>query len=217
MARLTFSDLGPSGRVLLIGAHCDDIEIGCGATLVDLVARWPELEFHAIILCSDEQREREARQSLAALLGEKSRLTLHFGGLRDGYLPYMASDAKDFLVSEVGSLEPDIVFTHYSGDFHQDHRFAAELTYQVFRNNLILEMEIPKYDGDMGRPNLFFPVSEHAIRQKISVLIEHYPSQNEKYWFTAEVFESMLRLRGLECRAASGMAEAFYASKVVLS
>lgn len=217
MARLTLDDIGPSGQVLLLGAHCDDIEIGCGATLVDLVKRWPDLEFHAIIFCSDDRREQEARQGLAALLGEKASLTLHFGGLRDGYLPYQATEAKEYLVSKVNSLESSLVFTHSKNDLHQDHKFVAELTYQTLRNSLILEIEIPKYDGDMGRPNVFFPVSQQAVDHKISTLLERYPSQGDKHWFSRETFVAILRLRGLECKSASGMAEGFYASKIVIT
>jgi LmbE family N-acetylglucosaminyl deacetylase len=217
MARLTFSDIGPAGKVLCLGAHCDDIEIGCGATLVDLAKRWPDLEFHAVIFCSDEQREKEARQSLAALLGDNTHVSLHFGELRDGYLPYQAVEAKEYLVSKVNSLAPDLVFTHSRNDLHQDHRFVGEITYQAIRNSLILEMEIPKYDGDMGRPNMYFPVSQNATDLKISTLMECYPSQADKLWFSEESFRSILRLRGIECRSATGTAEAFYASKVVIS
>lgn len=217
MAKLTLEDIGPAGQVVLLGAHCDDIEIGCGAVLVDLVNRWPKLEIHAIIFCSDDQREKETRGSLFALLGEKADVNLHFGGLQDGYLPYEAGKAKDYLKGESKELSSGIVFTHFRGDAHQDHRFVAELTYQVFRDHLILEMEVPKYDGDLGQPNIYFPVSEVATEQKINVLIEHYSSQSDKYWFTEETFRSLLFLRGLECKSPSGMAEAFYASKVVLS
>ncbi len=217
MARLTLDNIGPSGQVLLLGAHCDDIEIGCGATLVDLVKRWPGLEFHSIIFCSNDRREQEARQGLATLLGEKTGLTLHFGGLRDGYLPYQATEAKEYLVSKVNSLDPSLVFTHSKNDLHQDHRFVAELTYQALRNSLILEMEIPKYDGDMGRPNVYFPTSQKAVDHKISALLECYPSQGDKYWFSQESFAAILRLRGLECKSNSGMAEGFYASKIVIT
>ena len=144
MARLTLDDVGPSGQVLLLGAHCDDIEIGCGATLVELVTRWPELDIHAVIFCSDDRREKETRQSLATLLGAKSRVTIHFGRLRDSYLPYQPVEAKEYLVSRVSLLKPSLVFTHNRHDLHQDHRFVAELTYQALRESLILEMEIPK-------------------------------------------------------------------------
>ena len=131
MARLTIGDIGPDGQVLLLGAHCDDIEIGCGATLVDLVRRRPDLHFHSIIFCSDPRREKEVRRSLKVLLGKETHITLHFGGLRDGYLPYQAAEVKDYLVDKVSSLEPDLVFTHNRADLHQDHRFVGEITYQV--------------------------------------------------------------------------------------
>ena len=217
MARVTLENIGPSGQVLLLGAHCDDIEIGCGATLIDLVERWPDLNFHAIIFCSDNQREKEARQGLATLLGEESSVTLHFGRFRDGYLPHQAIEAKEYLIAKVSSLEPTLVFTHSKNDLHQDHKFVAELTYQVLRNSMILEMEIPKYDGDMGRPNVYFPVSQKAVDHKLFALRNCYPSQGDKHWFSEETFSAILRLRGLECKSASGMAESFYSSKIVMT
>lgn len=217
MAKIALDDVGPNGQILLLGAHCDDIEIGCGATIVDLASKWPELEFHAIIFCSDAHREDEARQGLTSLLGGDSQLSMHFGGLRDGYLPYQAVEAKEYLSSEVASLVPSLVFTHFRDDLHQDHRFVADITYQVLRDSLVLEMEIPKYDGDMGRPNVFFPVSENAVERKVSTLMENYASQRVKNWYTEETFRSILRLRGLECRSTTAMAEAFYVSKLVIS
>ena len=217
MARLTFDALGRSRQILLLGGHCDDIEIGCGATLVDLIKRSPDIEFHVIIFCSDSRREQETRHSLKVLLGEDADITFNFGGLRDGYLPYQAVAAKDFLLSKVKALTPDLVFTHNRDDLHQDHRFVGEITYQALRDSLILEMEIPKYDGDTGRPNVYFPVSQAAADHKVSTLMECYASQLDKHWFTKETFMAILRLRGLECRSAGGMAEAFYASKIVIS
>ena len=186
-------------------------------TTVPLLTRWPELDIHALIFCSDERREKETRRSLKSLLGSKSRVMCHFGRLRDGYLPYRPVEAKEFLVDKVASLTPGLVITHYREDLHQDHRFVAELTYQALRDALILEMEIPKYDGDMGRPNVYFPVSQQATDRKISTLMECYPSQHDKHWFCKETFDGLLRLRGLECKAASGKAEAFYATKITIA
>ena len=215
--QLALGHLGPSGKVLCLGAHCDDIEIGCGATLVELAKRWPDLDFHILVFCSRPGREEESRLSLASLLGPQTKLTLHFAELRDSYLPYRAFEAKEYLINKVGGLEPNLVFSHYREDLHQDHRFVGEITYQVFRSALILEMEIPKYDGDMGRPNVYFPASETATNHKISTLMSCYPSQREKDWFSEDTFRAIMRLRGLECRSATGMAEAFYASKIVVS
>ena len=217
LERLTLGHIGPTGTVLCLGAHCDDIEIGCGATLVDLVRRWPELDFHVLIFCSQPGREQESRLSLATLLGQQAKLTFHFGVLRDSYLPYQAVEAKEYLTSEVGKLAPDLIFTHNREDLHQDHRFVGEVTYQVFRAGLVLEMEIPKYDGDMGKPNVYFPATEIAADHKVSTLMSAYPSQLEKDWFSEETFRAIMRLRGLECRSDTGLAEAFYASKIVVA
>ena len=217
MARLNFDRPDPSRHILLLGAHCDDIEIGCGATLVELAGRWPEAEFHAVIFCSDDEREAEARASLERLIGDRASLSMTFGGLKDGFLPYRAEEAKTFLVQAVKGLSPDIVFTHCTRDLHQDHRFVAEITYQALRDSLILEMEIPKYDGDLGRTNLYFPVSRAAADHKISTLMTCYPTQASKPWFSEDTFASLLRIRGVECRSESGLAEAFYGSKLVLA
>ncbi len=217
MAGLSLSDAITGNQVLVLGAHCDDIEIGCGATLVDLAERSPDLKFHAIIFCSDPEREKECRKGLRTLLGEKADLTMDFGGLRDGFLPYRAEEAKQFLIDKATGLSPSLIFTHSYNDLHQDHRFVCEITWQVLRDGLLLEMEIPKYDGDLGRPNVYFPLSQQAVEKKISTLMTCYPSQLTKQWFKDETFEAMLRLRGVECKADTGMAEAFYASKIILS
>lgn len=217
LARLNLGDPGSRSQILVLGAHCDDIEIGCGATLVELVAQSPDLKIHTIIFCSDPNREKETRHGLRALLGDQANLSMDFGGLKDGFLPYSAEKTKQFLVEKTKGLSPDLVFTHYRDDLHQDHRFVGEITYQVLRAGLILEMEIPKYDGDLGRPNVYFPASRDAVNRKIETLMDCYPSQSVKHWFGKETFLAMLRLRGLECKAESGMAEAFYASKIVFS
>ena len=217
LAKLSLGGSDARGQVLVLGAHCDDVEIGCGATLVDLADRSPDLQFHFIIFCSDSTREDETRKGLRNLLGNRVDLSMEFGGLKDGFLPYRAEEAKQFLIDKTRSLSPDIVFTHSRNDLHQDHRFVSEITRQVLRDGLVLEMEIPKYDGDLGRPNAYFPVTQTAVDRKISTLMSCYPSQLKKYWFKEETFEAMLRLRGLECKAETGMAEAFYASKILLS
>lgn len=216
-AKLNISSAVSGNQVLLLGAHCDDIEIGCGATLVDLARRSPELQFHSIIFCSDPVREKESRQGLSTLLGEQANLTMDFGGLRDGFLPYRAEEVKQFLIDKTKGLSPSLIFTHSHNDLHQDHRFVCEITRQVLRDGLVLEMEIPKYDGDLGRPNVYFPVTKPAAERKISTLMDCYPSQLKKQWFTKETFEAILRLRGLECKAEAGMAEAFYVSKIIFS
>ena len=217
MSTLTFSDLGPKGHVLCLGAHCDDIEIGCGATIAGLAERNPRIQVSAIVFCSNAHRKVEAQKSMVKLLNGHANLELHIADFRDGFLPYQAVTAKEYLSDTVVGMAPDVVFTHNRQDLHQDHRCVGEMTYQVIRDSLILEMEIPKFDGDLGRPNLFFPVSKELANRKISTLMQCYPSQSKKDWFTEDTFAAMLRLRGIECRSASGMAEAFYASKIVMS
>ena len=214
---LTLGTLGPKGTVVCLGAHCDDIEIGCGATLIGLRDRWPALTIHCVIFCSDERREAESRESITALLGREDGLSFSFGNLRDGYLPYGASDAKQFLVDSAAALNPDLIFSHNRADLHQDHRFVGELALQVFRTGLILEMEIPKYDGDLGKPSVYFPASQSAIDHKLATLLSAYPSQREKDWFSEGTFRAIMRLRGIECRSPTGMAEAFFASKLVVA
>ena len=217
LAKINLGDAESCSEVLILGAHCDDIEIGCGATLVDLVERSPKLRFHAVIFCSDPGRESETRKGLSTLLGERANLTIDFGGLRDGFLPYRAEETKQFLIDKTRPLSPDVVFTHSRHDLHQDHRFVSEITRQVLRDGLVLEMEIPKYDGDLGRPNVYFPVTQGAVNRKISTLMTCYLSQIDKHWFKEESFQALLSLRGLECKAESGLAEAFYASKIIIS
>ncbi len=217
LAKIGLGDPNTSSEILVLGAHCDDIEIGCGAALITLAERSPDSNFHTIIFCSDPTRENETRRALRSLLGDHANLTMHFGSLKDGFLPYRAEEAKNFLVDKTKTLSPDLILTHSRNDLHQDHRFVGEITYQVLRNATVLEMEIPKYDGDLGRPNVYFPVTKAAVDRKISTLMTNYPSQTDKHWFRKENFEAMLRLRGLECKAQSGLAEAFYTSKIVFS
>ena len=217
MLRISLDGLEASGTILCLGAHCDDVEIGCGATLVDLTERFPGVRIHVIVFCSDERREAETRRSLALLLDENSKLTLNFATFRDGYLPYQAAEVKEYLAKQARGIAPDLVITHNRQDLHQDHKLIGEITYQEFRDNLIFEMEIPKYDGDMGRPNVYIPVSDDGSKRKIARLIDCYESQREKDWFSSDTFLALMRLRGLECRSPTGLAEAFYVSKLVLT
>lgn len=216
MLAVSLESLKNGGQVLCLGAHCDDVEIGCGATLVDLCQRYPGITIHAIVFCSDDQREAETRRCMSQLLGDTVNVMLNFANFRDGYLPYMAADVKDFLVATSRGIKPDLVFTHSRQDLHQDHKLVGEITYQVFRDNLIFEMEIPKYDGDIGQRNIYYPVSEKAVDQKNRSLMESYVSQRGKDWFREETFMSLMRLRGIECRSATGLAEAFQVFKLVL-
>jgi LmbE family N-acetylglucosaminyl deacetylase len=197
-------------RVLAIGSHADDIEIGCGGTLLRLAQDVEPLELHWVVLSADGERADEARAGAAAFGAEAEVLAF-----RDAFFRY-GGEVKEFFEELKGRFEPDLVLTHHDADRHQDHRLVAELTWNTFRDHLILEYEIPKYDGDLGTPNVFFHLSEAVARRKVELLLDSFPSQSEKRWFTEDVFTGLMRLRGMECNAAGGLAEAFYARKLSL-
>jgi LmbE family N-acetylglucosaminyl deacetylase len=203
-------------RILCIGAHCDDIEIGCGGTLLTFVED-PGVSVDWVVFSSDPAREKEAGASAAAFLGGRSNHRVVVHRFRDGYFPSLAADIKDVFEQLKGSCKPDLVLTHHRGDFHQDHRVLGELAWNTFRDHLILEYEIPKYDGDLGRPNVFVPLPDAIHARKIELLMRHFASQQDKQWWSAETFNALMRLRGIECNAPSGYAEAYYGPKVSLS
>ena len=208
--------LEPIERVLCIGAHGDDIEIGCGATLGMLAARPSPPVIDWLVMTADDVREAETRAAASALCGDALGEVRVWQG-RDGYLPYEAARTKDAFRALTSDLTPDLVFTHRLADRHQDHSFLAELTWQTFRNHSVLEYEIPKYEGDLAPMSCFVPVDEAAVKLKLNVLMEVYGSQRSKYWFTEDLFRAVLRLRGMEARSPTGMAEAFDMRKVVLA
>jgi LmbE family N-acetylglucosaminyl deacetylase len=207
---------GP-GAVLCIGAHCDDIEIGCGGTVLRLLELNPSLVVHWVVLCSDARRRAEALDGARRFLGKDADERVRIQAFRDGFLPYVGAEVKDFFERIKGQLQPDLILTHFRSDLHQDHRLVSELTWNTFRDHLILEFEIPKYDGDLGAPNFFVPLSEALVARKLEHVMGAFPSQRGKRWFTAETFRALMRLRGIECNAADGYAEAFYARKLVLT
>ncbi len=202
-------------RVLCIGAHCDDIEIGCGATLLRLTGERP-LDVTWLILCSTTQRAAEARLSAAAFLKKARTRTLNIETFRDGYLPAQWAQAKECIESLKAGGDPDLIFTHDLHDRHQDHRVTSELTWSTFRDHVILEYEIPKYDGLSGEPNLYISVSQAVAERKIRHLLKSYSTQRAKRWFSRETFFALMRLRGVECNAPDGLAEAFHARKLVV-
>lgn len=204
-------------RLLCLGAHCDDIEIGCGGTVLALLAANPELTVDWVVFGSTPPRAAEARASAAAFLGHDARHRIVIREFRDGYFPSESAAIKDAFEELKRLPGPDLVLTHHRGDFHQDHRVIGELTWNTFRNHVVLEYEIPKYDGDLGRPNLFVPLADAVRRRKVELILEHFPSQAGKQWWTASTFDALMRLRGIECAAAEGWAEAFFAPKLVLS
>jgi LmbE family N-acetylglucosaminyl deacetylase len=202
-------------RLLCIGAHCDDIEIGCGATLLRLASERP-IEVHCLVLSATPARAREAQRAAERFLERARAHTLRIEALRDGYLPAAWAEAKDIFESSKDGLRPDLIFAPHREDRHQDHRVASELTWNTFRDHTILEYEIPKYDGGLGQPNCYVPVSREVARAKARLLLASFRSQRGRPWFSAETFLALMRLRGVECNAPEGYAEAFHARKVVL-
>jgi len=200
-----------------LGAHADDIEVGCGGTVLELAARRPGSRFHWVVFSALGQRRGEAGASAEFFLKHAGPRSLALGDFRDGFLPYEGTRVKEFFERLKGEVQPDLVLTHCRGDLHQDHRLVNELTWNTFRDHLILEYEIPKYDGDFGQPNVFVPISRANAAAKVEGILEHFVSQQGKHWFTDETFLAVLRLRGIEARAPSGYAEAFFGRKVPLS
>lgn len=210
----TLDLLGGAERALFLGAHCDDIEIGCGATMRRLSRLYPQTGIRLLVLTSTEQRAAEAKAAAARFVGTGDAVTvLEF---RDGHLPFSGGAVKDALADATEGYHPDLVFTHYRDDFHQDHRFVGELAWQLYRDATILEYEIPKWDGDLGRPNLYVPADTEDADFKLEALPEIYASQTVKPWFDDELLRGLMRIRGMECKASSGYAEAFHASKLLV-
>jgi LmbE family N-acetylglucosaminyl deacetylase len=202
-------------KILCLGSHSDDIEIGCGGTILRLAAEYPDCEFHWVVFNAIGVREAEARRAAELFAGPllKSPLLKTF---QDGFMPYVGAEVKAVFEKELKQLSPDLILTHHAKDAHQDHRLISELTWNTFRDHLILEYEIPKYDGDMGRPSVFVPLREEACKRKVDYILEAFESQKSKRWFERETFLSLMRLRGMECNAPSGYAEAFYSRKMAL-
>lgn len=208
-------DFPADAAVLCIGAHCDDIEIGCGGTLFELHRRHPHLRFHWAVFSGEPEREAETRAAAANLLGAGGA-ELQFMGFRGSYFPYLGAQIKDAFEALRSRIDPQLIFTHFLADRHQDHRVVAELTWNTFRNHTILEYEIVKYEGDLDRPQLYVPLSSPAVECKIATLMDCFPSQRSRQWFDPDLFRGHLRLRGVECNSPSRHAEAFHARKLIL-
>jgi LmbE family N-acetylglucosaminyl deacetylase len=208
-------DSSTSLKVLCLGAHSDDIEIGCGGSLLRLLSGDRQLDITWVVFSSSKEREQEARKSSELFLRRANRKELIVKNFRDGFFPFDGAQIKG-VFEDLKRLSPDVIFTHNRKDAHQDHRLLAELTWNTFRNHLILEYEIPKYDGDLGRPNFFVPLDQAIYESKVSYLMEAFETQRGKPWFEKETFLALMRLRGMECNAPSGYAEAFYCRKVVV-
>ena len=205
---------GPK-RILALGAHADDIEIGCGGTILRWLEENPATEVYWVVLGAIGHRKTEALESASLFLSNAQRKEIVVKEFRDGYFPYMAAEIKDFFEELKRIYIPDLILTHYREDLHQDHRLVSELTWNTFRNHLILEYEIVKYDGDLGAPNFFVCLSESVVKRKIRNILECFQSQKSKNWFTEDAFSSILRLRGIESNAPETHAEGFYCRKMV--
>ena len=202
-------------RILCLGAHSDDIEIGCGGTLSQLVRRTPQPEFRWVVFSAPGARAQEAGRGARRFLGAASAGAVRLYDFKDGYFPAQFDAIKDAFEELAREFRPDVVFTHTRNDRHQDHRVVSDLTWNTFRKHLILEYEIPKWDGDLGQPNIYVPLSGPVARRKSKALLDVFGTQRGKDWFSEETFMGLLRLRGIECRAEAGYAEAFHARKVL--
>lgn len=203
--------------VLCLGAHADDIEIGCGGTVLRLLAENEAVRVHWVVLGAEGVREQEARAGAERFLQRAAAKDVTVAGFRDSYFPYLGGQVKEYVEKLRDRVSPDVIFTHYRHDLHQDHRLLSELTWCAFRDHLILEYEVPKYDGDLGRPNFYVPLDEATCREKIAGITAAYASQHAKPWFTDDTFWALLRLRGVECHAPHRFAEAFHARKMALA
>jgi LmbE family N-acetylglucosaminyl deacetylase len=202
--------------ILCIAAHCDDVEIGCAGTLLELRARFPAAHFYWFVLSGDETRASETRTASERLFAENARCTVDVQRFRASYFPSHAGEIKDAFESLKSRVVPELIFTHYLYDRHQDHRLLAELTWNTFRDHTILEYEIPKFEGDLAQPNVYVPLSNATVDRKINMLEECFPSQRSRSWFSADVFRGLMRIRGVECNSESGFAEAFHGRKLTL-
>jgi len=208
--------LRDGATLLCLGAHSDDIEIGCGGTLLKLLNRHPDVHVRWVVFGADEERAGEAKESAAAFLAGVKSFEVTIKAFRNAYFPSQADRIKDDLEILKREVEPDLIFTHYENDLHQDHRVISQLTWNTFRSHLILEYEIPKYDGDLGRPNVFSCLEEAHCQRKIDIIRECFGSQRDKQWFDADLFRAILRLRGMESNSPTRFAEAFHCRKLVL-
>jgi LmbE family N-acetylglucosaminyl deacetylase len=210
----------PSGsggiELLCLGAHSDDIEIGCGGTLYRLLREWPVERVTWVVFSGDAARAAEARRSARRVLGRRVGARIVQAEFRESYFPYTAVAIKEFLHELGRDVSPDLVFTHYRDDRHQDHRLVSELTYNAFRDHLVFEYEIPKLDGDLGNPNVYVSLDATTVRRKMALLTSSFGSQRDKRWFSEEVFRGLMRIRGMEAGSPSGYAEAFYGRKLVI-
>ena len=200
-------------NILCLGAHCDDIEIGCGGTILKIIENYQISHFKWVIIASNEIRKKEATASAEMFLQNVKSKEIIIKEYRDGFLPFLATEVKDYFEELKRAFNPDVIFTHYRNDRHQDHRLVSDLTWNTWRDHLILEYEIPKYDGDLGIPNFFVPLEEKYIKRRNEILLKAFKSQASKHWLDEDTINALPRLRGME--SVTKFAEAFYARKVL--
>jgi LmbE family N-acetylglucosaminyl deacetylase len=210
------SDRGDPLRILCLGAHSDDIEIGCGGTLLRLLAERAGSSVHWVVFSATPEREREARASASDFLADAKSATVVVKTFRESFFPAAWADIKESFEAVKREFGPDVVLCHHRHDFHQDHRVVAELAWNTFRNHLILEYEIPKYEGDLGAPNVFVPLARATADRKVDLLLRHFGSQSARTWFRPDTFNGLMSVRGVECNAPEGRAEAFHARKLTV-
>jgi len=219
---MTMLRLKPEGssetplQILCLGCHSDDIEIGCGGAVLQMAADLRDVAFHWVVFSARGVRASEAECGAKQFVGPSRMKRMILKDFRDGFMPFIGADIKNVFEELKHEISPDIIFTHNRHDAHQDHRLIADLTWNTFRDHLILEYEIPKYDGDIGQPGVFIPLPKEVCEKKASLIVNTFKSQSNKRWFEPETFMSLMRLRGMECNSPSGYAEAFYGRKLLL-
>jgi len=217
MLALEFENRAQYGvNVLCLGAHCDDIEIGCGGTILKIAESYKINSLFWVTFCSNQKRAEEAANSAQFFLERVTNKQVIIKNFRDGFLPYSGYEVKEYFESLKQQIQPEIIFTHYRHDLHQDHRLICELTWNTYRDNLILEYEVPKFDGDLGSPNSFVILDDEIAKKKVDIILENFKSQNTKEWFSRETLYSLMKLRAVETHVANKYAEAFYCRKSIL-
>ena len=207
---------GGALKILCLGSHSDDIEIGCGGTVLRLIEQYPGCGFYWVVFSAIGERKAEAQRGAESFVGSKRLEWSLFKEFPDTFMPFVGFDVKNVFENLKQAISPDLIFTHNRNDAHQDHRLISELTWNAFRDHFILEYEIPKYDGDLGQPSVFVPLDAEICQRKVRYVLDAFQSQRSKRWFEENTFLSLMRLRGMECNAPSGYAEAFYCRKLVL-
>ena len=216
MLHINFDNKGAALKILCLGAHADDIEIGCGGTILKLIETYSNIEIKWIVFSSGEVRKIEALQCANQFLDKVEKSDVDILSFKDGFFPYIGEEIKNYFDQLKLNYSPDLIFTHYKYDYHQDHRSISELTWNTFRDHLILEYEVLKYDGDLGQPNFFVHLSKKYVGNKIKLVTENFVSQKNKTWFDEDTFKSLLIIRGVESNAPEKFAEAFYVRKLII-